>query len=188
MNPLLKLFTAVHPISEEEQKLMHDFLIIENFKKGENYCDKDKICTKIGFVTEGVFRVVKTDEKGNEQIPYFTAEGHFAVAIESFINKTASDEFIEALTDCTVITITEQTYDLFEDKVQNFSKIINTLKEKAFIEKHKLKSEMLMDNAETRYQKLVERNPSIIQRIAQNHIALYLGITPFTLSRIRSKK
>ncbi|MGA9639146.1 Crp/Fnr family transcriptional regulator [Flavobacterium sp.] len=188
MNRLLTLFKSIQPISEEEQKFMSNFLFLESFKKGDNYCDKDKVCKKIGFVLEGVFRVVKIDEKGNEHIPYFTSEGHFAVAIESFTNKTTSDEYIEALTDCTVITITAEAYDLFEVKVLNFSKIINTLKEKAFIEKHKLKSEMLMDNAEMRYHKLVARNPTIIQRIAQNHIALYLGITPFTLSRIRSKK
>jgi CRP-like cAMP-binding protein len=187
MDQLLTLFNSILPISEEEQLLMKKHLFIENLKKGEKYCEEDKICKKIGFVLEGVFKVVKTDSEGNQYIPYFTSEGHFAVAMESFANKTPSDESVEALTDCTVVTISHLAFDLLEKEITNFSKIIHLLKEKAFLEKFKLKSEMLVDDAETKYSKLLLRHPSIIQRVPQNQIALFLGITPHTLSRIRAK-
>ena len=51
-----------------------------------------------------------------------------------------------------------------------------------------LKSEMFVDDALTKYNKLLQRHPSIIQRIPQNQIASFLGITQYTLSRIRAKK
>lgn len=187
MDQLLTLFNSILPISEEEQLLMKKHLFIENLKKGEKYCEQDKICKKIGFVLEGVFKVVKTDSEGNQYIPYFTSEGHFAVAMESFTNKIPSDESVEALTHCTVVTISHLAFDLLEKEITNFSKIIHLLKEKAFLEKYKLKSEMLVDDAETKYAKLLLRQPSIIQRVPQNQIALFLGITPHTLSRIRAK-
>lgn len=187
MDQLLTLFNSILPLSEEEQLLMKKHLFIENLKKGEKYCEQDKICKKIGFVLEGVFKVVKTDSEGNQYIPYFTSEGHFAVAMESFTNKTPSDESVEALTHCTVVTISHLAFDLLEKEITNFSKIIHLLKEKAFLEKYKLKSEMLVDDAETKYAKLLLRQPSIIQRVPQNQIALFLGITPHTLSRIRAK-
>lgn len=187
MDQLLTLFNSILPISEEEQILMKQYLYIETLKKGEKYCEQDKICKKIGFVLEGVFKVVKTDSEGNQYIPYFTSEGHFAVAMESFTNKIPSDESVEALTHCTVVTISHLAFDLLEKEITNFSKIIHLLKEKAFLEKYKLKSEMLVDDAETKYAKLLLRQPSIIQRVPQNQIALFLGITPHTLSRIRAK-
>lgn len=187
MDQLLTLFNSILPISEEEQLLMKKHLFIDNLKKGDKYCEEDKICKKIGFVLEGVFKVVKTDSEGNQYIPYFTSEGHFAVAMESFANKTPSDESVEALTDCTVVTISYLAFDLLEKEITNFSKIIHLLKEKAFLEKFKLKSEMLVDDAETKYVKLLLRQPSIIQRVPQNQVALFLGITPHTLSRIRAK-
>ena len=187
MDRLITLFNSILPISEEEQILMKKHLFIETLKKGEKYCEQDKICKKIGFVMEGVFKVVKTDSDGNQYIPYFTSEGHFAVAMESFSNKTPSDESVEALTDCTVITISSLAFELLEKEVINFSKIVHLLKEKAFLEKFKLKSEMLVDDAETKYAKLLLRYPGIIQRVPQNQIALFLGITPHTLSRIRAK-
>ncbi|WP_163400173.1 Crp/Fnr family transcriptional regulator [Flavobacterium fluviatile] len=187
MNPLITIFNSILPISEEEQTFMKQHLFTETLKKGEKYCEQGKICTKIGFVIEGVFKVMKVDTEGNEYIPYFTSEGHFAVAMESFSDKTPSDESVVAVTDCTVVTITSSAFHLFEREIVNFSKIIHLLKEKAFIEKFKLKSEMLVDDAETKYTKLLLRQPSIIQRVPQNQIALFLGITPHTLSRIRAK-
>lgn len=132
-------------------------------------------------------KVTKIDSDGNEFIPYFTSEGHFAVAMESFTDKIPSDESVEALTNCAVATITIDAFDLFEKEVTNFSKIVHQLKEKAFIEKFNMKSEMLVDDAETKYAKLLLRQPSIIKRVPQNQIALFLGITPHTLSRLRAK-
>lgn len=187
MNPLITIFNSILPISEEEQTFMKQHLFTETLKKGEKYCEQSKICTKIGFVVEGVLKVMKIDFEGNEYIPYFTSEGHFAVAMESFSDKTPSDESVVAVTDCTLVTISASAFDLFEKEITNFSKIVHLLKEKAFIEKFKLKSEMLVDDAETKYAKLLLRQPSIIQRVPQNQIALFLGITPHTLSRIRAK-
>ena len=162
-------------------------MFIETLKKGDKYCEQGKICKKIGFVLEGVLKVTKIDSDGNEFIPYFTSEGHFAVAMESFTDKIPADESVEAITNCSIATITSDAFDLFEKEVTNFSKIVHQLKEKAFIEKFKMKSEMLMDDAETKYAKLLQRQPSIIRRVPQKQIALFLGITPHTLSRLRAK-
>ena len=116
-------------------------------------------------------------------IPYSINESHFPIDLESFLNRSPSEGSIEALTTCKMVTITKSLFDFLENEVSDFSKIIGLLK-KALIEKHKLKSEMLADDA-ARYNKLIQRQPSIIQRVSQNHIAQFLGITPYTLSRVR---
>jgi len=46
---------------------------------------------------------------------------------------------------------------------------------------------MLNDDAPTRYSKLMERNPTIIQRVPLGIISSYLGISPYTLSRVRKQ-
>ncbi len=47
---------------------------------------------------------------------------------------------------------------------------------------------MLVEDALTKYTKFVKRSPTIVQRVSQKHIALHLGISQYTLSRIRAKK
>ncbi|MCS7037826.1 MAG: Crp/Fnr family transcriptional regulator [Saprospiraceae bacterium] len=57
--------------------------------------------------------------------------------------------------------------------------------ETSFVDKQQQQIELLTLTAAERYARLQERFPGIAHRIAQKHIASYLGITPQSLSRIR---
>jgi CRP-like cAMP-binding protein len=188
MNALIELFESVLPLSDEAKIIISENTSLEELKKGELYCAQGQVCKKMGFVVEGVFKVVRTNVQGDDYILYFTNEGHFVVDLDSFSKQLPAEEKIEALTKCTVITITKSRYDFLEKATPAFSKIISQIKEKALLEKYKFKSEMLVDDAATKYQKLLERQPTVVQRIPQSQIASFLGITQYTLSRIRAKK
>ena len=54
----------------------------------------------------------------------------------------------------------------------------------------KLKEELgkaVNETPDEKYRRLVKENPEILQRLPQYQIAMYLGITPETLSRIRKR-
>jgi CRP-like cAMP-binding protein len=65
-------------------------------------------------------------------------------------------------------------------------RILQIATEQSFIDKQQQQIELLTLSAEERYVILSERFPMIHQRVAQKHIASYLGITPQSLSRIRA--
>lgn len=46
---------------------------------------------------------------------------------------------------------------------------------------------MIADQAKDRYMQLLKEKPHIIQNVSIQHIATYLGITRFSLSRIRKE-
>lgn len=188
MDNLINLFTSIHPISKEEKLLIEKHTAIETFSKKDFYNEEGKTCRKLGFVEEGVFKVSSLNSNGDEYIKYFVSEGHFTIDIDSFFNQTPSTENIVALTPCKVLSITHASYLILENEVLNFSKIVNELKQKALLAKFAIKNEMLVDDAITRYTKFTERHPSISQRISQRYIALHLGISEYTLSRIRAQK
>ncbi len=56
-----------------------------------------------------------------------------------------------------------------------------------FVKKQQQQIDLLLKNAEERYCDLLKKQPEIIQRTPQKHIASYLGITKQSLSRIRNK-
>ena len=64
--------------------------------------------------------------------------------------------------------------------------IIQISAETSFVEKQQQQIELLTKTAEERYKILSDKYPNIYQRVAQKHIASYLGITPQSLSRIRN--
>ncbi|OGU49008.1 MAG: hypothetical protein A2080_03070 [Ignavibacteria bacterium GWC2_36_12] len=45
----------------------------------------------------------------------------------------------------------------------------------------------LSDSAEERYLKFIKTYPKLLEKVPQNQIASYLGITPQSLSRIRKE-
>jgi CRP-like cAMP-binding protein len=187
MEELIQFFDSIDPISPEGKNIMREHLFNSSLKKGKYFYREGEICNRIGFVTEGVLRVVRVDASGHETTRYFINEGHFSVDLESYNRKVPTLEFQVALTDCKLVIITRATMELFLIKIPNFGKIVNQVTEKALLEKYSIKSEMVTDDAITRYSKLMARNPNIIQRVPLQFISSYLGISPFTLSRIRKK-
>ncbi|MCF8294584.1 MAG: Crp/Fnr family transcriptional regulator [Bacteroidales bacterium] len=63
--------------------------------------------------------------------------------------------------------------------------IVQISAETSFIDKQQQQIELLTKTAEERYKILLNKFPAIYSRVAQKHIASYLGITPQSLSRIR---
>jgi len=80
------------------------------------------------------------------------------------------------------------------DNFQNLTKknigvvIRRIAAEISFVEKQQQQIELLTKSAKERYKNLLHQQPNIHNRITQNHIASYLGITPQSLSRIRSDR
>lgn len=186
MYELINVFHSILPLSSSEKEFMIKHLQTEQIRKKQVFLAYRQVCKKIAFVKKGIFRSVLLDSMGNEQIQYFISEGHFAVNIESFNEATPSEEYIEAISNAEVISFSRQDYNLMEDNIENFTKIISRLKERALVEKLKLKNDLLQDSAQEKYRKLLKQHPSIIQRVPQHHIASFLGITQYTLSRIKS--
>ncbi len=187
MESLITFFEQVEPLSEDSKEILRSFLYTEKLKKGSFFLELGTLCNKIGFVKSGIIRVQFLNETGEEFTRYFIGEGHFAVDLTSFNDKTPSKEYLQALTDMELIIMTREAMEYFAVNISNWNSIIRKLTEKALLEKLKLSNEMMLDDAYTRYQKLMERQPEIVQRIPLNIIASYLGVSQYTLSRIRKR-
>ncbi len=57
----------------------------------------------------------------------------------------------------------------------------------SFVEKQQQQIDLLLKTAEQRYLDLLEKQPNVVRRTPQKHLASYLGITTQSLSRIRRK-
>lgn len=103
----------------------------------------------------------------------------------SLITKKPSPLETIALEKTTALKISSSNIDLL--KKSPFGNILFLLgAENSFVEKQQQQVDLLTKTAEQRYVELLEKTPEIIQRIAQKHIASYLGITTQSLSRIRN--
>ena len=159
----------------------------EKKKKGELLFKEGDIHQFVYFIKKGALRSYYINKEGKEVTYWFGFEGDIAASLGNFIQSNPSQENIELLEDVELLKIKRSDLmKLYESDLElaNFGR---RLAEQALLE---MEEQILLTqfvDAKTRYTKLIERHPQILQRVKLGHISSYLGITQVTLSRIRSE-
>lgn len=104
----------------------------------------------------------------------------------SLITQQPSPLETMALEHSEMLRISRQNIDLLKQTPMG-QFIFLTSAEWSFVDKQQQQVDLLLKTAEQRYLDLLEKQPHIIRRTPQKHLASYLGITTQSLSRIRKK-
>jgi CRP/FNR family transcriptional regulator, anaerobic regulatory protein len=107
--------------------------------------------------------------------------------VESFFNQVPSQVTVQALEPLETCYVLKEDFDLLVAKYPLFRDGYMQVIRNNVGALMKRMCEERMIPVEERYKKMVETQPHIIQRIPQHQIALYLGIEPPSLSRIRKR-
>lgn len=114
----------------------------------------------------------------------FAFNGHFCSDYMSLLIKQPTPLQVMTLEATQMLRMTGNDYDLItQQPIGNVLRLVAA--EMSFVGKQQQQIELLTKSAKERYEILLKQFPNIQNRIAQNHIASYLGITPQSLSRIR---
>jgi len=174
-------------ITDADWELLLPHLEIKTIRKNELFIEEGKKAREVAFVIEGMFRQYYTKE-GEEKTTYFFFENHFMTSYISCITGKSSLVTIEALSNATYIVFPYKVLqELFEQSMawQKFGRLIA---EYLGIGLEERMVSLLLQSPEERYVDLLNSNKKkIIERIPQHYIANYLGITPVSMSRIRSR-
>lgn len=185
MEALLTHLRQFGHLSDQDARLLTEHTQIVQLPANEYFLEAGHVCRHIAFIAEGVMRVFFYDRTGHELSRYFVAENQYAVDLQSFNNQIASSEYIQAVTDCTLILTSRPALALFEQHIREWAMISRKITEDALLKKVFAQPYLLGQDATTRYLTFVEQNPALANRISMMHLASYLGITPQSLSRIR---
>lgn len=154
--------------------------------KGEYFLMAGDVPEYIGFVRSGLLRLFHIDMDGVEVNKHFCVENTLAISYSAFLLREESKFFIQALEDTRLLAIDHQTYlDLLDSHIC-WQIVARKLAEMLFILKEKREWELLLNNAQERYEQFLRDYPDLERRLSQYHIASYVGITPESLSRIRA--
>lgn len=104
----------------------------------------------------------------------------------SLITRQPSPLETMALEHSEMLRISRQNIDLLKNTPVG-QLIFLMSAEWSYVEKQQQQIDLLLKTAEQRYLDLLEKQPEIVRRTPQKHLASYLGITTQSLSRIRRK-
>lgn len=163
------------------------FLQPKTIKRKSALLSAGEICKAIYFVSVGCLRIYHTDENGTDHVSLFAPEDWWAGDMYSFHTKTPAFYSIDALEDTEVFQLTEQNLERLYQRIPKFERFFRILFQNGFIMYQQRITLSQSLTAEERYARFNELYPRLEQRIAQKHIASYLGITPVFLSMLRSR-
>ena len=175
------------PLDEKGLNIILDILEVKDVPSKTILQYDGEIATKVFLVFRGCLRSYFIKEDGNDITSQFFIEEQMVTSIESVMSETPTRSYIEAIEDSEIGIIKMKDFlalgqedDIAKDHFNGIllSKLINYMN---------LHASFILDNPEKRYKKLLKDNPELISRLPLQYIASYLGITPVSLSRIRSR-
>ncbi|MBC6367956.1 Crp/Fnr family transcriptional regulator [Algoriphagus sp. AK58] len=146
-----------------------------------------EVCQHNYFVTKGSFRMYHVNAEGMELTRYFAFENKFGTNLTSLIEGSPSIENLQAIEPLEVLRISKSDFFGLVENNPPVNKIYRNILENAYITSQKRIYDLQGMTALDRLRWLLGQYPMILTRIPSRMIASYLGITPYTLSRLKAQ-
>lgn len=185
MHPVLHFLNSIYPLSADGIEAFEQIIKGSDIKKRSYLLKAGQVCTHIYFIHSGLIRSF-TKEVDKQTCSWFMKEGDIIISVHSFYNQVRSDEYIQALEDCTLSYISFADLERVYQNYLEFNYVGRILTQKYYqLWDEQLK--VLRQPAPERYLWLKQNHPQLIQRVSTEDLASYLGITREHLQRIKYK-
>jgi len=187
MNLILNNISKHISLSKEEEALFISKLKIKQYKAKTILLSSGEIANCTYFVNSGILRSFTINDNIIEHVLHFACEGWWIGDMYSYISEKPGILFIEVLEDAEVVIITKENHQDLYQEIPKLERYFRILAENSLV----AHQERLMDNlslsAEERFDKMCKKYPSLIQKVAQKHLASYIGVTPEFFSKMKAR-
>jgi CRP-like cAMP-binding protein len=187
MVPFIACANKLSPLDEFCQEGLLCQLDSKTYRKGDFILKAGEVCRQLYFVNEGLVKILfNTEEK--EFIMRFFPEDAMFTLLDSYLTQLPARYSIVALEPTELTTLGYAAMETLCKQHHAVETFFRKLISVASIRMMDRISEMLEENAGSRYRQFVNENNALLRRISMRDLASYLGITQVSLSRIRAKK
>ncbi len=167
---------AILPSFKQLKFAKNDFLLQEG--KTENH---------YWILESGFVRSFVNSSKGDDITTNFYGPSEVVIDWSSFFLRNPSRENIQALTDCVCWQLDFETFQQLFHSIETFREQGRRRLVSSYFALKNHSISIIADQAKERYIQLLKEKPQIVQNVSLQHIATYLGITKYSLSRIRKE-
>lgn len=169
----------------------YELLQLEGVKvvkdKGEHIFVQGDADRSLYFVQSGLLKAYYTSEDGKESVKSFLMPSDIIGSLTSaYLNGSCSFSLI-----CLEpTTLKEIPFEILNEYSKNDLEVASNMIELLLLfamKKEQREFEFLCMSAEERFCRIAEESPMLLERVTQNDLSRYLGITPVGLSRIKKR-
>lgn len=174
-------------LTSEEQALFLSKTTTHFYKSKTILLQAGEISKQTYFVNSGILRSFNINDNIIEHVLHFACEGWWIGDMYSYISEKPGTLFIEVLEDAEVLSISKEKHQELYQEIPKLERFFRILAENSLV----AHQERLMDNlslsAEERFEKMCKKYPTLIQKVAQKHLASYIGVTPEFFSKMKAR-
>ena len=158
------------------------------YEKGGVVCSQGDASHHLYLVKQGSLKAYYITHGGKEYVKSFVFENGFIGDLSSYHAPKPDCSFTLVCLEASLLFRFKYAdmLDLAKKDTSVFVLIIDMLVS-VISKKERREFEFLCLSSEERYKQIQEQTPELLERVTQNDIARYLGITPVALSRIKTK-
>ena len=175
------------PITEKEFERVRNSFSPKKLRKKQFFLQEGEIPRSGAFVVKGCLRLYRVDETGHEHIIQFAVENWWITDRGNLRSQKPSPYNIDAIEDSDLLVIAADSMIKLVEEMPAIRKMVQMMNDNNFIANQRRINSAISYTAEEKYREFLQFYPEIVQRVPQQMLASYLGITRETLSRIRKQ-
>lgn len=174
-------------LSDLDFERVESLFTFKRYRKKQFILQEGDVTRNESFILKGCTRSYTTDPDGQDHIIQFGIEEWWIGDLYSYLSGKPSICNIDCIEDCEILQITRERQEELYARVPLMERFFRILIQNAFIASQYRVLTNLSKSGRERYADFLEKYPDIEQRVPDHLIASYLGLTPQSLSRIRSQ-
>ena len=181
-----KYLSAKVDLTEAEIQMVQAACVIKKLRKRQYLLQEGDISRHKAFIASGCMRMYRVDENGAEFILRFAVENWWMSDRESYVSGKPSSSFIDALEDTVLVTWTKDSWDELCRNISALKAMEEKILARSFDASQNRIYATISLSSEEKFKHFITTYPNLLNRIPQQMIASFLGISRETLSRIKS--
>ena len=184
---LEEYFKTRTEIDDKTLSYISSYFKIKKIKRNEFLLKEGEICKHFYFINKGCIRLFNINKDGEEGTRYFHFEDAFGTALPSLISQKPSYEFMQTIEPSELLVINREDYFHLVEIVPQFAIVYRQILELAYLKSQERIYCFQSLEAIEKVRWVLTNQSKWLTRLSNKMVASYLGLTPQTLSRLKSK-
>lgn len=190
MNSWLKnVLKEVVSLTDEEWAFFIQFGKTVKLKPNDTFFTSGVVADKIGFLKEGILRAYHTNDYGKIITCYFyhLPKNNIVSLHTSFTQNSPSEHTVEAITECEILYLEKQNLQSCLERFSVFERLVRIIAENEYLKSSKRINDLQTKPAKEIYRTFLRESGDLVLKVPQHMIASYLGMSQYTLSKIKKE-